>query len=318
LREGTNPPQNLRKVFKEDKTLSIMNKKWVMPIALLTILSLAIFVSAEEFTINKGWNLIGWGMVEDLGEDNVLGRTYFFNPLSKDYFLYSEETKDEFEVGMSSAQERYEDPSIYFLSTPVWYYSSKDVKIDTDKLGDLKNIQNHNKFNLMGQLFSGWNLITLNGAMLDKSFYEFKGNCEILGIYYWRSNSQEWHKLSSKGDMTGQTVVFNKENGWYDSIGEGLAVKVNGNCNLAFAGSISNPPAIPDNEECTDSDGGLNYYVKGSVAGQNEDAPNDEITSATDTCNGNTLYEFICKTSLEYDDESYICPNGCSEGACIQ
>lgn len=85
---------------------------------------------------------------------------------------------------------------------------------------------------------------------------------------------------------------------------------------------LNNPPgwyegACEVKSGCNDSDDGLNYFVKGTVTGQNEDAPVKGVTSATDTCDGNNLYEFICKTSGEYDDESYICPNGCLNGVCI-
>jgi hypothetical protein len=70
-------------------------------------------------------------------------------------------------------------------------------------------------------------------------------------------------------------------------------------------------------ESCSDTDGGQNYFIKGTVTGQNEDDPVKDITSATDTCDGNKLYEWVCKNSGEYDDESYICPNGCRDGACF-
>jgi len=70
-------------------------------------------------------------------------------------------------------------------------------------------------------------------------------------------------------------------------------------------------------KECTDSDEGLRYFVKGTVTGQNEDDSISGVTSATDSCEGDILYEFVCKDTGEYDDESYICPNGCQDGACL-
>ena len=66
---------------------------------------------------------------------------------------------------------------------------------------------------------------------------------------------------------------------------------------------------------CTDSDGGLNYYVKGTILG----ASNLQSGSWSDVCHSNTLYEGSCRTdgSNEYNQDIYECPNGCSDGACV-
>jgi hypothetical protein len=63
---------------------------------------------------------------------------------------------------------------------------------------------------------------------------------------------------------------------------------------------------------CTDSDGGLNYYVKGIA---NDSTGNNWI----DVCMGgaNTLYEGNCATNGSIIVQSYTCPNGCSNGACM-
>src|SRR3989338_711052 len=71
---------------------------------------------------------------------------------------------------------------------------------------------------------------------------------------------------------------------------------------------------------CTDSDGGLNYYVKGRTgSGANPDF--------TDYCSGDTLYmdtvvEYTCAGSdfTHVISNRYTCPDGnpCSNGACIK
>ncbi|MDD5750266.1 MAG: CARDB domain-containing protein [Candidatus Pacebacteria bacterium] len=60
---------------------------------------------------------------------------------------------------------------------------------------------------------------------------------------------------------------------------------------------------------CTDSDGGLDFYVKGYTTENNK--------TSWDVCAGsldapNTLWEKACNGSIFYD-----CPNGCSDGACL-
>lgn len=63
---------------------------------------------------------------------------------------------------------------------------------------------------------------------------------------------------------------------------------------------------------CTDSDGGKNYYVKGTCKYQGG--------SFTDNCDGNNLWEFRCSSNniCVDGDEPSPCPNGCEDGACIE
>ncbi|MDX2418703.1 MAG: C1 family peptidase [Xanthomonadales bacterium] len=60
--------------------------------------------------------------------------------------------------------------------------------------------------------------------------------------------------------------------------------------------------------ECPDSDGGISYYIRGTVNGQ------------TDYCQGDTLVEFTCDdtsgSSTVARSENYECPFGCDAGAC--
>lgn len=75
--------------------------------------------------------------------------------------------------------------------------------------------------------------------------------------------------------------------------------------------------------KCTDSDGGNNYYLKGTAEGIN-DPQLGGFTTATDKCEGNVLYESVCTTPANalYKEivglEKYECPNGCQEGACLK
>ena len=61
---------------------------------------------------------------------------------------------------------------------------------------------------------------------------------------------------------------------------------------------------------CTDSDSGKDYYVKGTVT--------DIDGNGTDYCSGaNDLTEYFCGTQLQLNSETYTCPNGCQDGACV-
>ena len=62
-------------------------------------------------------------------------------------------------------------------------------------------------------------------------------------------------------------------------------------------------------ENCTDSDGGLDYFVKGELTA-------DNITYE-DTCtDSNFIKEYFCDNPPIYYD-NYYCPNGCNEGVCL-
>lgn len=79
---------------------------------------------------------------------------------------------------------------------------------------------------------------------------------------------------------------------------------------------------------CSDSDGGMNYNVRGNITGL-ELNPYDDLgypVSYLDTCNsaGTRLTEYFCDPTglyivnysvVAYD--YYYCPNGCSNGACV-
>jgi hypothetical protein len=61
---------------------------------------------------------------------------------------------------------------------------------------------------------------------------------------------------------------------------------------------------------CFDSDGGKNYYVKGTAV--------HDGRSHTDVCSASGyLFEKYCNVSGSVSNATYLCPNGCQDGACI-
>lgn len=74
------------------------------------------------------------------------------------------------------------------------------------------------------------------------------------------------------------------------------------------------PINITGNFTCTDSDGGKNYSIRGNVVAK---SPASDI-NVWDLCSGSTesLVEYFCINTSQ-SGETYTCPNGCSNGACI-
>jgi hypothetical protein len=94
-----------------------------------------------------------------------------------------------------------------------------------------------------------------------------------------------------------------------------------------FAGAAVGLPSNPS-VNCTDSDGGLNYYVKGTVYGKARPSPSDRYglirkTRFNDTCSlaatdsNSLLLEGFCTKDGYVNTTNYRCPNGCKNGACV-
>lgn len=79
--------------------------------------------------------------------------------------------------------------------------------------------------------------------------------------------------------------------------------------------------APTENSICTDSDGGLNYNIKGAVTANWAGELVSEMHTYEDWCDGSSVVENYCSTDLvpgmnAAAGTSYVCPNGCSDGAC--
>ena len=95
--------------------------------------------------------------------------------------------------------------------------------------------------------------------MYKKSLNDLKGTCDILDAYTWDSKKVDWYKDSKYLD-----AYFDQN--W---IGLGMIIKVSSDCKLgtSSSGSTTQPPQIPNTNECTDTDGGKDYNNKGTSSG---------------------------------------------------
>jgi len=78
---------------------------------------------------------------------------------------------------------------------------------------------------------------------------------------------------------------------------------------------------VEDNQsnilQCSDSDGGINYYEKGSTTGIF--IGDSELITVTDICSPelNFVKDYYCNDEGYIDDAEFECPNGCVNGACV-
>lgn len=66
---------------------------------------------------------------------------------------------------------------------------------------------------------------------------------------------------------------------------------------------------------CTDTDGGKNYNLKGTVTPAGGSAQEDRCVG-TQYSYPNRLKEFYCGPDGKHTNELYDCPNSCQDGAC--
>ncbi|MBI5148427.1 S-layer homology domain-containing protein [Candidatus Pacearchaeota archaeon] len=81
--------------------------------------------------------------------------------------------------------------------------------------------------------------------------------------------------------------------------------------------SVSAIYEIQTNVTCTDSDGGINYYVKGTA--KNSSTTDERYTDYCLVAGGTFRYvnEYYCGSSGLILSTTKECPNGCSDGACV-
>ncbi|MFT4297711.1 MAG: hypothetical protein ACMXX5_00800, partial [Candidatus Woesearchaeota archaeon] len=67
---------------------------------------------------------------------------------------------------------------------------------------------------------------------------------------------------------------------------------------------------------CHDSDQGVNFYEQGTTSGiENRDHP--RMLTNSDECNNGILTEWYCLESKYIVNQTYECPYGCEDGACV-
>jgi len=229
-----------------------MKQKTILTIGILSLLSLAVFVSANmtpyssdgynhnvKVYLYKGWNLVLSTDLDRISDTSQIKQsdilaTYIYAPEEAKYLqLYPD--KSEFNSYVSGLSEFSEDAGRIMIS-PMWIYSNKEgyfeySRVDVPKIYDVT-------------LISGWNFVTVTPEMKGNSLSQIEGSCNIEKAYWWNSESDETEQGTNWKDFPLTGFEFGEETG--DSIfGTGIIIKVTNNCKLATGGSVT-PPTIPN------------------------------------------------------------------------
>lgn len=119
--------------------------------------------------------------------------------------------------------------------------------------------------------------------------------------------------MYNRGGGSGDVVQFNiLNNSWQTYKNQNFYT---GRVQCILGNTTVPPSNITSNVTCTDSDGGLNYYVKGVVNGSDGRSATDVCVEQTELYN---MFEFKCESDGRVSGSyPYNCSNGCVDGACV-
>jgi len=242
-----------------------MNRKLLITIAVLTLLGLAVVVSAKmtmtssdtlsskadynvEISIEKGWNLIVraplLGSYEnddtpdsvidsdsEIKQGDIKAIYYYFRYENK-YLQVYPNAQEVINYGRNAQEKPGE--AFYFAQSPVWVYSSKS--------GILKYSRHDFPKSGYPALSAGWNFLTITPEMKGVYFKDLKGDCNIQKIASYQGDS--WRVISDSADANKNidAVIVNDE----QQVGLGIVIKVSNDCTMGISeGEIPSAPVLP-------------------------------------------------------------------------
>ncbi|HLC92115.1 MAG TPA: hypothetical protein VJH23_00210 [archaeon] len=152
----------------------------------------------------------------------------------------------------------------------------------------------------------------------------FKQSDLVSMLKRWKDgnfSTADYDEGDCKGDLFKAQVIDTGNNG------NGATIDTENGDNAVAESSGSSSIG-----SCTDSDGGKSYFMQGTTTGiwdfYTGDLSDPALSSAhTDLClynygevNGNpaAVDEYYCNSSGRKSEETYLCPKGCVDGACIK
>lgn len=286
----------------------------ILTIFAISTLSILVFASAipeypnEDRTphevsirVYEGWNLIA-GIPElnvipstsDIQKDNIIA-IYAYLPKSNEYLRAFPDPE----------QPSYSVDEDQIMSSAFWLYSDKEgiFRYTSESILKLES----------RQLYSRWNFVAITNEFSDYSLNQLKGSCNLEKVFAFDIGTNQWDTISEtdygRNLFEDYTIL---------EPGRGMLIKVSQNCKMSLpVETIDGPPQIPTGSlpiGCGETDNVIDYDTAGVTTGPKEGSSQ---TTWKDNCaTSNILVEYYC-TEDGVESESYDCPNGCSNGACI-
>lgn len=314
----------------------------IIPIALLTMLSFAILVSATieldssgaynvEIPVREGWNLVaatlpsqGIASDSDIQIEDIVA-AWLFTTLFGELSPTGEYVRAYPDPDMDRIQRR-DDTEM--LRNAMWINVKKEGVFKYSTIEIYKELNARN-------LWKGWNFLTITPDMIGHSLWQIKGTCDFKSVNNWARD--RWGNDIDEFEFLKSDRIA----------GIGIVVKVKDDCKLKSYGKpsedTSSPPGLPGDQapqdsysvKCVDTDGGLDYYAKGATYYGEYDYV-DDCARHFGTVNAGTPQEYTLEEGdlIEYacyDSDNakrcstaacrfikFHCPNGCKDGACVR
>jgi len=217
--------------------------------------------NSETLHIGKGWNLISASLFDEIykiisDRDNTEA-LFLYNPETKEYLIHTNE-HPLYEEDLAELVVSYADGDVVGIVWSgvgsMWYYSTESFDLSISQSPNYNLLKNplewidDNKRNFghwvekfsRTEIRKGWNLIGVNGLMVENSILDFKGDCTVSKIYFFDSDEQKWGGGKLEGSWDDPLPP------WF--LGRGMAIKVDDNCQFDFTESSDIPelPSLPD------------------------------------------------------------------------
>jgi len=214
-----------------------MKKRIFLLLLILSLLSLAVFVSATNWgtkigpvILREGWNLVYGFLNPDQLDGQALEKSHI-----KAIYAYIPTTGEYLRAWPNPDSNEWQNLDNVFddhelLQTAFWVYTDKDANTEYWLYDEPVNVEERT-------MYAGWNFLGITPDMISKSLNDIKGDCEIIKAAVWDADRQKWDVLSTTELEEGK---FNEE-----MAGLGLVVKVSDDCRLGQVSGIT-PPPLPE------------------------------------------------------------------------
>ncbi|MCX6739989.1 MAG: hypothetical protein NTZ49_02040 [Candidatus Parcubacteria bacterium] len=298
--------------------------------------------------INK-YQLFGVEKLKDEAVNNV--NTYHFKyTLNKEEFKkfliefvtifkdnLPEEMLDNFDKAIETFSENF-DKTVTGLTGELWigkkdkllykYTAISEINSAEKKVGSLEFTQEFSDFNQKIDITEPENVMTLK-EVIDKVMSLMQGNSTMLdsdldGLPDAYEATYGTDPLKPDTDGDGYPDKEEIEKG-YNPNGPGKLetqpVTITPKTpSLIVTPEDSPVTVVPETPSvkvstCRDTDGGIDYYLKGTIIYAN----NPDVLEQYDSCDNTALIETVCNSQTDYtkNTQRFLCPNGCNDGACV-
>ncbi len=238
----------------------------------------------------------------------------------------SDETNYYNKGNVTFGNNRYKDACVYKLEeTNAQHY----VKVGDILYNNLQSCSGDNCY-VAEAVCSGeeqkWNIFKCNAGCKDGACVQQTNTCVEEGKTFGGYTATPDYRKCCEGLTSVYSYLKVGQDGKCNNgptDGPDICIKCgNGICGLGenkcnCLKDCSNATVTP---ACKDSDGGINYYLKGVVKVNNEEVEYTDICQKdiSTKYSNEILEERYCDFNNNLNTKFYTCPNGCKDGVCIK